>query len=114
MTAENAVPDADFAERWLTLYEVAGRLLARPETVKAWVRDGLLESQDRGRLGLRIPQRAVEEFITRHLRTEGFRSADHSLSSGMGEGVLTATGVPEQAVERQGAGWPFRRDDSSP
>jgi len=115
MTAENAVPaNADSAERWLTIYEVAGRLLARPDTVKAWTRDGLLESEDRGRMGLRIPLHAVEEFITRHLRTEGFRSADHSFSSGVGESVLTATDVPEQAVQRQGAGWPFRRDDSSP
>lgn len=95
---------------WLTVYEVAGRLLARPDTVKAWIREGLLPTEDRGRLGYRIPERAVDEFIVHHLRAEGFRSADHSFSSGVGEQVLTATAVPEQAVERQGAGWPFRRD----
>jgi hypothetical protein len=115
MAAENAVPpNAGSASDWLTIYEVAGRLLARPDTVKAWARDGLLESEHRGRMGLRIPRRAVEEFISRHLRTEGFRSADHSFSSGVGEGVLSATDLSEQAVQRQGAGWPFRHDDSPP
>jgi len=115
MTAENTVqPNADSTERWLTIYEVAGQLLARPDTVKAWVRDGLLESENRGRLGVRIPSRALEAFIVQHLRAEGFRSADHSFSSGIGGGVLTATDLPEQSVERQGAGWPFRRDDSTP
>jgi hypothetical protein len=97
-------------ERWLTLYEVAGRVLARPDSVRAWVRDGLLPAEDRGRLGLRVPESAVDAFLTQHLRAEGFRSADHSFSSGVGTGVLTATEMPEQAVERQGAGWPFRRD----
>jgi excisionase family DNA binding protein len=95
----------------LTIYEVAGRLLARPDTVKAWIRDGLLPAEDRGRLGYRIPAEAVERFIAEHLRTEGFRSADHSFSSGVGENVLSATAIPEQAVDRQGAGWPFRRDE---
>jgi hypothetical protein len=97
-------------EAWLSVYEVAGRMLARPETVKAWIREGLLPAEDRGRLGLRVPERAVADFLARHLRAEGFRSADHSFSSGVGETVLTATEIPEQAVERQGAGWPFRKD----
>src|SRR6202163_4716862 len=100
----------DQGQRFLTLYEVAGRLLARPDTVKAWVRGGLLAGRDDGRLGIRVAEREVESFIHRHLQAEGFRSADHSFSSGVGEAVLTATAVPEQAVERQGAGWPFRRD----
>jgi len=115
MAAESSVSsDTDSTDDWLTIYEVAGLLLARPDTVKGWVRDGMLESAERGRLGVRIPGRAVEEFVRRHLRAEGFRSADHSFSSGVGESVLTATEVPEQAVERQGAGWPFRLDESTP
>jgi hypothetical protein len=112
MTADRPFPASAESERWLSIYEVAGQLLARPETVKAWVREGLLESTDRGRLGIRIPAHAVEDFIRTHLRIEGFRSADHSLGSGSSDGVLTATEVPEQAIDRQGAGWPFRRDDS--
>ena len=113
MTADETVPaNADSEQRWLTVYEVAGQLLARPETVKGWVRDGLLESENRGRFGIRIPARALENFIREHLRIEGFRSADHSFSSGTNTDVLTATEIPEQAVDRQGAGWPFRRDDS--
>ncbi len=97
-------------DTWLSVYEVAGRMLARPETVKAWIRDGLLPAEQRGRLGLRVSERAVSDFLASHLRAEGFRSADHSFSSGVGETVLTATEIPQQAVERQGAGWPFRRD----
>src|SRR5438105_1974024 len=48
--AERAPSDSDRGERWLTLYEVAGRFLARPETVQAWVRDGSLPAEDRERL----------------------------------------------------------------
>jgi len=99
---------------WLSVYQVAGRLLARPETVKNWIRDGLLESEERGRLGARVHRHVVERFVAEHLRSEGFRSADHSLSSGVGEAVLSATAIPEQAVDRQGAGWPFRRDENYP
>jgi len=102
------------AAEWLSVYEVAGQMLARPETVKGWIRDGQLETEDRGRLGLRVRRDAVERFIAEHLRSEGFRSADHSFSSGVGEAVLSATAIPEQAVDRQGAGWPFRRDESRP
>jgi hypothetical protein len=102
--------DGEPSERWLTIYEVAGRFLARPDTVLSWVRDGFLPAEDRGRLGLRIPGHAVDALLTEHLRAEGFRSADHSFSSGVSNRVLTATEIPEQAVERQGAGWPFRRD----
>jgi hypothetical protein len=104
MTANH---NADADERWLTVYEVAGQLLARPETVKGWVRDGLLESQDRGRLGIRIPASALESFIGRHLDIEGFRSADHSFSSG----PATATADEQTPPD---AGWPFRQDDSLP
>lgn len=111
MTTDDRGPrDREAADGWLTVYEVAGQLLARPETVKTWVRDGLLAAEDRGRLGLRIPKREVEEFIVKHFQSEGFRSADHSFSSGVGEAVLSATEIPEQSIERQGAGWPFRRD----
>jgi hypothetical protein len=110
MAIDNKPPADDAGGRWLSIYEVAGRMLARPDTVKAWLRAGLLPAEHRGRLGMRIPERAVNELVARHLRAEGFRSADHSLSSGVSEGVLTATEVPEQAVERQGAGWPFRKD----
>ncbi len=109
MAADNQTVDGG-GEAWLSIYEVAGRVLARPDTVKAWIRDGLLPAENRGRLGLRVPEAAVSDFLARHLRAEGFRSADHSFSSGVGETVLTATEIPEQAVERQGAGWPFRKD----
>jgi hypothetical protein len=109
MAADNQRVDGD-GEAWLSIYEVAGRMLARPDTVKAWIRDGLLPAENRGRLGLRVPEAAVSAFLANHLRAEGFRSADHSFSSGVGETVLTATEIPEQAVERQGAGWPFRKD----
>ena len=95
---------------WLTVYEVAGRLLARTDSVKAWIHEGLLGAELRGRLGYRVSRRTLDQFIIQHLRTEGFRAADHSFSSGVGEDVLTATDIPEQAVARQGAGWPFRRD----
>ena len=111
MTTDHTGPrDREAADGSLTVYEVAGQLLARPETVKGWIRDGLLKAEDRGRRGLRIPKGELESFIGKHLQFEGFRSADHSFSSGIGEAVLSATQVPEQAVERQGAGWPFRRD----
>lgn len=109
-----AFNDADQTEKWLTVYQVAGQLLARPDTVKTWVREGLLHAEDRGRLGLRIPKKAVDDFIVRHFQSEGFRTADHSLSSSGGQDVLSATEAPEQAVERQGAGWPFRRDEDEP
>jgi excisionase family DNA binding protein len=107
-------PDRVDEDGWLTVYEVAGQLLARPETVKTWIREGRLPAEDRGRLGLRVPKREVEAFIITHFQYEGFRSADHSFSSGVGEAVLAATDIPEQAVERQGAGWPFRRDGPGP
>ena len=111
MTADGTDPQASPAnEDWLTVYEVAGLFLARAETVKAWIRDGALEAVDRGRLGLRIRRDVAERFVAEHLASEGFRSADHSFSSGVRENVLTSTAVPEQAVDRQGAGWPFRRD----
>lgn len=103
--------DPDQHETWLTVYEVAGQLLARPDTIQRWVRQGLLPVRDRGRLGLRIPKSAVDEFIIKKLQmTEGFRAADHSLSSGVTDDVLTATELPEQSLARQGAGWPFRGD----
>jgi excisionase family DNA binding protein len=104
MTADQ---DAETGERWLTVYEAAGQLLARPDTVKAWIREGLLESQDRGRLGVRIPAAALETFIRRHLATEGFRSADHSFNSGVATAAVDADPAPD-------AGWPFRQDDSQP
>jgi hypothetical protein len=97
--------NAETDERWLTVYEAAGQLLARPETVKGWVREGLLESQDRGRLGVRIPARALEPFIRKHLSSEGFRSADHSFESGPTTAATEMDAAPD-------AGWPFRQDDS--
>lgn len=102
--------DPELAQEWLTIYQVAGRLLARPDSVRSWIREGLLPARNEGRQGYRIPRQAVEAFIRGHLRTEGFNSADHSFSSGVGEDVLPATAIPEQALERQGAGWPFRSD----
>jgi len=108
---QRVVDDPDQAEKWLTVYEVAGQLLARPDTVRNWVRDGLLQAEDRGRLGLRIPKPAVDAFVIRHFQSEGFRSADHSLSSSSAQDILSAAETPEQAVERQGAGWPFRLDE---
>jgi excisionase family DNA binding protein len=114
MLTQDGTGDPDQAEDWLTVYQVAGRLLARPDSVRAWIRDGLLPAEDQGRLGYRVPRQAVEAFIRGHLRTEGFNAADHSFSSGVGEDVLSATAIPEQAVERQGAGWPFRSDGDAP
>ncbi|MGI8549265.1 MAG: helix-turn-helix domain-containing protein [Dehalococcoidia bacterium] len=102
--------DTDLTERWLTVYEVAAQLLQRPETVQRWIREGMLQSQDRGRLGMRIPKSSVDSFMQQQFQSAGFRSANHSLSSGMTDDVLTATAIPEQDVQRQGAGWPFRND----
>jgi excisionase family DNA binding protein len=113
MVSQNGVGDPEGSGDWLTVYEVAGRLLARPDSVRAWIRDGRLPADDRGRLGYRVARQAVDEFIKGHLRSEGFNAADHSFSSGVGEDVLSATAIPEQSVERQGAGWPFRRDGDS-
>jgi excisionase family DNA binding protein len=112
MATDNpAFNEPDQNEKWLTVYEVAGQLLARPDTVKTWVREGMLPAEERGRRGLRIPKKAVDDFIIRHFQSEGFRAADHSLSSSSAQDILSATEIPEQAVERQGAGWPFRRDE---
>ena len=114
MAADTAVfNDSDRAEKWLSVYEVAGQFLARPDTVRNWVRDGMLPAEDRGRLGLRISKSAVDAFIARHFQSEGFRSADHSLSSSSAPEALSATEAPEQALVRQGAGWPFRLDDGA-
>ena len=89
-------------------------MLARPDTVQRWIRDGLLRAEPRGRLGLRIPKHAVDVFMQKQYQSEGFRSADHSFSSGVTDEVLSATAVPEQSIRRQGAGWPFRTDPEPP
>jgi excisionase family DNA binding protein len=102
--------DTDEHERWLSVYEVASQVLARPDTVQRWVRDGLLRAEQRGRLGLRIPKSAVDQFMLKQYQSEGFRSADHSFSSGTTDEVLPATAVPEGSLKRQAAGWPFRAD----
>lgn len=113
-TGHPRLEDAEQSERWLSVYEVASQLLARPETVQRWVREGLLHGEPRGRLGLRIPKSAVAEFMIKRFQSEGFHSADHSFSSGVTDSVLGANTIPEQSVRRQAAGWPFRRDSEAP
>jgi hypothetical protein len=91
-------------DRWLSIYEVAAMTLQNPETVRRWVRDGLVRSENRGRLGVRIPESEVELFVQNAIRLEGRNPADHGLSSNLIDAIQTDAPSERRAA---GAGWPF-------
>jgi excisionase family DNA binding protein len=94
-------------ERLLSVYEVAAMVLQHPDTVRRWIADGLLKAEDRGRLGLRIPEGEVQRYLTGNFIADKRNPADHALSSN----VVNAVPVVNQPLEREiaGAGWPFNR-----
>lgn len=94
-------------ERWLSVYEAAAMVLQHPDTVRRWIADGLVMAEDRGRLGLRIPEGEVRRYLTSNFNADKRNPADHALSSN----VINAVPVVNQPLEREiaGAGWPFNR-----
>lgn len=90
-------------DRWLSIYEAAAMTLQHPDTVRRWVAEGLVRWEDRGRLGIRIPESEVERLVHRHFIDEGRNPADKGLSSVLLGG--TRTGAPP--VRAADVGWPF-------
>jgi hypothetical protein len=99
--------DGDGSGRWLSVYEAAAMVLQHPDTVRRWIVDGLIHAEQRGRLGLRIPEREIIRYLTTNFATDKRNPADHGLSSN----VVNAIAVRNQPREREiaGAGWPFNR-----
>ena len=97
----------DGGERWLSVYEAAAMVLQHPDTVRRWIVDGLIHAEQRGRLGLRIPEREVQRYLATNFATDKRNPADHGLSSN----VINAIALQNQPRERDiaGAGWPFNR-----
>lgn len=97
----------DGSERWLSVYEAAAMVLQHPDTVRRWIADGLVRSEDRGRLGVRIPESEVERYLSTNFLADKRNPADHALSSN----VINAVPTQNQPLERAiaGAGWPFNR-----
>jgi hypothetical protein len=102
----------DGSERWLSIYEVAAMVLQHPDTVRRWIADGLIVAEDRGRLGLRIPEGEVQRYLAGNFMSDKRNPANHALSSN----VVNAISTMNQPREREiaGAGWPFnhRVEDS--
>lgn len=100
-----AARDGD--ERWLSVYEAAAMVLQHPDTVRRWIVDGLIRAEQRGRLGLRIPESEIERYLATNFLTDKRNPADHGLSSN----VVNAVPTQNQPRERDiaGAGWPFNR-----
>ncbi|MGD9895434.1 MAG: helix-turn-helix domain-containing protein, partial [Dehalococcoidia bacterium] len=71
----------DGSERWLSVYEVAAMVLQHPDTVRRWIADGLIEAEDRGRLGLRIPEGEVQRYLAGNFISDKRNPANHALSS---------------------------------
>ena len=94
-------------ERWLSVYEAAAMVLQHPDTVRRWIADGLIRAEQRGRLGLRIPESEVQRYLTTNFVTDKRNPADHALSSN----VINSIPTQNQPREREiaGAGSPFNR-----
>lgn len=93
-------------ERWLTVYEAAAMTLQHPDTVRRWIAEGRLQAEDRGRMGLRVRESDVEQYVNEVFRSDIGRSpADKGLSSNL-VGYVQSDALPNE-VERAGAGWPF-------
>lgn len=97
----------DTEERWLSVYEVAAMVLQHPDTVRRWIVDGLVRAEQRGRLGLRIPESEVERYLTTNFLTDKRNPANHALSSNLVNSVPTLNQPSEREIA--GAGWPFNR-----
>jgi hypothetical protein len=95
----------DGSERWLSVYEAAAMVLQHPDTVRRWITDGLIHAEDRGRLGLRVPEGEVQRYLASNFMSDKRNPANHALSSN----VVNAISTMNQPQERDiaGAGWPF-------
>jgi excisionase family DNA binding protein len=102
----------DGEERWLSVYEAAAMVLQHPDTVRRWITDGLIRAEDRGRLGLRIPEGEVQRYLTTNFQSDKRNPADHALSSNVINSIPTLNQPRERDIA--GAGWPFnhRVEDS--
>jgi hypothetical protein len=94
-------------DRWLSVYEVAAMTLQHPDSVRRWIAEGVVQAEDRGRLGHRIRDSEVQRFLRDNIRTEGRNPADHGLSSNVVD-ILPPAGEPSERA-KAGAGWPFNR-----
>lgn len=105
----------DSTERWLSVYEAAARVLQHSDTVRRWIADGLIEAEERGRLGWRIPQREVDRYLTTNFLGNKRNPANHALSSNVVNPLPTSNQPREREIA--GAGWPFNRrvdDEGAP
>lgn len=102
----------DGGERWLSVYEAAAMVLQHPDTVRRWIADGLIQSEDRGRLGMRIPESEVQRYLASNFKLDKRNPANHALSSNVVNAVATLNQPREREIA--GAGWPFnhRVEDS--
>ncbi|MGH2588392.1 MAG: helix-turn-helix domain-containing protein [Dehalococcoidia bacterium] len=94
-------------ERWLSVYEVAAMVLQHPDTVRRWIADGLIQAEDRGRLGQRIPEREVQRYLATNFMNDKRNPADHALSSNVVNTIPTQNQPRERDIA--GAGWPFNQ-----
>jgi excisionase family DNA binding protein len=95
----------DGSERWLSIYEAAAMVLQHPDTVRRWIADGLIRAEDRGRLGLRIPEGEVQRYLATNFKTDKRNPANHALSSNVVNSIPTLNQPRERDIA--GAGWPF-------
>lgn len=73
MAQESLPPDE--AETWVRVRDVARALLVNPETVRRWLRQGLLAGYSLGpRAGWRIRRRDLDRFL-QHRRRPGAPAA---------------------------------------
>jgi hypothetical protein len=102
----------DPRDRWLSVYEAAAMVLQHPDTVRRWIADGLIEAEDRGRLGLRIPEREMRRYLAINFTADKRNPANHALSSNVVNSIPTVNQPRERDIA--GAGWPFnhRVEDS--
>ena len=91
-------------DRLLSVYEAAAMTLQNPGTVRRWISDGLLPAQDYGKLGLRVRESDVEQWVRSHFEIQGRKPANKGLSSNQIDKV--EAGSPSE-VKVAGAGWPF-------
>jgi hypothetical protein len=98
-------------ERYLSPAAVAGRFLARIETVRRWIDEGRLRTERDAEGGLRVPESALREFQQQAYRRERFNGVDHGLHSRpIDQPESSALPVPAQnAAEAEALAprWPF-------
>ncbi len=99
------------SERFLTVAEVAGRMLVRVETVRRWIQEGRLQATPGPRGRAQIQESSLLQFQREAYRREHFNGIDHALHSWPADAERTSTAVvpvpTAQQAEARAPHWPF-------